>query len=255
MHRDWSLICSPKQDDLVYDEDGIPDALSTATLVEAWADDSQARNIVVYFTDGTYHVGRAWTTYVELSIVESTESAAVAKGVIKGLQTSWDGVTAFSADGDYPQASDVEFCPFCLNSPNKFDDPDALGSMSRCAEEHQQFNHECPQCGGWFSTPLRSGPHKSPYDSWTLLFVPEKDEGGSISDINAVKVLQTDDEDAIKVARAEFNTLFGGCSEIYGVDWAIRDFYQLITTHYNFDSYNEGRVGDWLPRPESEDGQ
>jgi len=80
------------------------------------------------------------------------------------------------------------------------------------------------------------------------LFVPEKTDNDEITDITAVKIVPTDDEDHVEVARAEYNAKFGGCSEITGVDWAIKDFFQLITDHYEFAVESSGEIGDWVPR-------
>lgn len=259
MRERWTQIdedelCFDRTEEGAWGKDELPDNL---TVEEAWEAEEGDRQLVLYESSTHLWVVRAYRVYKGCQVLMSRpkEKEAEIRGYMEGMKTGWDGISTFSDEDGPPNPSEAELCPFCA-SRQDWKDPDEFDSTWQNEDDRLQFNRECRNCGGLWAT-IDHHPREDPRDYATLMFVPEKEDDEHeerITGIKAVKMVECGDPDdpGVKGARAEYNMMYGGCSEVHGIAWAIKDFYRLLVEHYDFDIERSGEDSlEWIPGHES----
>jgi hypothetical protein len=136
-------------------------------------------------------------------------------------------------------------CPYCGHEDLEFD-------TNYVFDGNHHFRYECPEFGGLIDTVDDETDFSGPHEMWTLQFVPEFEteppaEDNDVIGMEAIKIIETDAEFAVKAERAGFNMHFGACEEVQAEDYAIRHLYQFLSRFSDIEADEEEfEAGRWL---------
>jgi hypothetical protein len=155
-------------------------------------------------------------------------------------------------DENNPNWTDPSCCPYCGSEDLK-----DMPKEWKIREVENESDAEtsvirfhginiCNECGGQFETISDRHENERVNKICTLQFVAEFDDE-EVNDFKAVKKIEGGEEStAVKSERADFNMMFGGCSEVQGPEYAIDNLYNIIVNTYDLPEEEEFEAGKWL---------
>lgn len=147
-----------------------------------------------------------------------------------------------------------QYCPYC--GSENLEDRDKDWNQRNYPKESDEgmelyrFHgvNVCKDCGGKFETVSEPRQYEKLHRTFTLQFVPQDTEEEETQDMQAIKLIEdSEDSPSVRIERAKWNMMFGGCGEVQGPEHAIRDLYSFLTIHSNIESDEEVFTsGKWL---------
>jgi hypothetical protein len=143
--------------------------------------------------------------------------------------------------------NDVEQCPYC-----GIDEDEIEFVTLKQYDEHNHYIYECESCDSMFTAVGRHMEPPEGHETWTLQFIPELAEPRGTEDnevvgIQAVKIIETDDDFQVKAERAKMNMQWDACEEVQAEAFAIDHLYEFIVKQTDIDADEEEFIaGEWM---------